>query len=236
MTLAPVREGSGAMFDAIAARYDFVNRVISLGTDRAWRRRAVRALTADRPVSKVLDLATGTADVALEIAAQYPSAHVVGVDPSSRMLEIGRHKVAAANLDKTIELQLGDAEQLPFPEATFCGVTIAFGIRNVVDRARALQEMTRVTRPGGRIVILELGEPDMPILGPMARVHIHSVVPWLGAMLSGAPEYRYLSRSIAAFPRRSEFSAMMSDCGMRNIRVELLAFGAASIFIGERAS
>jgi demethylmenaquinone methyltransferase/2-methoxy-6-polyprenyl-1,4-benzoquinol methylase len=231
-----VREGSGAMFDAIASRYDFVNRVISLGTDRAWRRRAVRQLDGGERPSRVLDLATGTADMALEIAAQFPSTHVVGLDPSSGMLELGRKKVTALGLDTRIELHSGDAEELPFSDGSFCGVTIAFGIRNVVDRPRALREMARVTKPSGRIVILELGEPETPVLGPMARVHIHSVVPWLGSVLSGAREYRYLSRSIAAFPKRTEFMEMMRDCGIANVRCEHLLFGAASIFVGERAS
>ena len=138
------------MFDRIARRYDLLNRVLSFGNDQRWRRRAVRSLDLDpaRP-ARVLDLATGTADLAILIARTHPAAKVIGVDPAERMLEEGRRKVEAAGLADRVELVPGDAETLPFPEAHFDAVTIAFGIRNVPDRLRGLREMARVTRPGG---------------------------------------------------------------------------------------
>ena len=192
------REGSGAMFDGIAARYDLVNRVISLGIDQSWRRKTVRALELGAG-HRVLDLATGTADLAIQVAESEPSVSVVGLDPSAKMLAVGHEKVERAGLSGRVELVQGDAQALPFEDDSFDSVCIAFGIRNVPDRAQALREMSRVTRPGGRIAILELSEPRTGLFGKMARFHIHSVVPFVGALLSGVKEYRYLQRSIAAF-------------------------------------
>jgi demethylmenaquinone methyltransferase/2-methoxy-6-polyprenyl-1,4-benzoquinol methylase len=225
--------GSGQMFDGIAARYDFVNRVISLGIDQSWRRKTVRALELGEN-ARALDLATGTGDLALLIAGAAPGSRVVGLDPSLKMLAIAREKVTAAGLGERVELVEGDAETLPFPDATFDGVSIAFGIRNVPDRARALGEMARVTKPGGRVAVLELSEPRGGILGPLARFHVHTVVPWMGALLSGAKEYRYLQRSIAAFPAAEEFAAMMERAGLRVCAVEPLTFGVCQLYVGER--
>ncbi|HEY8943434.1 MAG TPA: bifunctional demethylmenaquinone methyltransferase/2-methoxy-6-polyprenyl-1,4-benzoquinol methylase UbiE [Polyangiaceae bacterium] len=223
-------DGSGAMFDGIAERYDFVNRVISLGIDRRWRKAAALALELG-PSGRVLDLATGTGDLAIEIAQRAPGAHILGIDPSERMLAIARTKVQAKGLADRVELSLGDAQALAAPSASFDGVSIAFGIRNVPDRAKALREMARVTRPGGRIVILELSEPD-GVLGPLARFHVHTVVPALGALLSGAPEYRYLQHSIAKFPRAEAFASLLSDSGIEPIAVRPLTFGVCHLYVG----
>ncbi len=228
---AIVREGSGNMFDAIAGRYDAMNRILSLGIDQRWRKRTARALEL-RENARVLDLATGTGDLALEIVRQQPSAHVIGVDPSLKMLEVGREKVARRGAGERIELQVGDAEALPFGDGEFDGVCIAFGIRNVPDRARALREMARVTRPGGRVAVLELSEPNGGLLAPFARFHVHTVVPALGALLSGAREYRYLQRSIAAFPPAATFAQMMSESGLEVLAVNPLTFGVCHLYVG----
>jgi demethylmenaquinone methyltransferase/2-methoxy-6-polyprenyl-1,4-benzoquinol methylase len=225
--------GSGQMFDGIAARYDLVNRVISLGIDQSWRRRTVRALKLSEG-ARVLDLATGTGDLALLIARAVPTAHVVGLDPSSKMLEIASAKVAQAGLAERIELVTGDAEALPFADATFDGVSIAFGIRNVPNRHRALAEMARVTKPGGRVAVLELSEPRGGVLGPLARFHVHTVVPTIGALLSGAPEYRYLQRSIAAFPPAEEFAGLMAAAGLEVEAPAALTFGVCHLYAGTR--
>lgn len=224
------RGGSGAMFDNIAPRYDLLNRLMSLGVDQSWRRRTVEALELSQ-CRRVLDLATGTADLAIQVARTAPAVEVVGLDPSARMLEIGRDKVCDAGLDHRVELVQGNAEQLPFEDAAFDGVCMAFGIRNVPDRARALSEMGRVTRPGGRIAILELSEPRGGALAPLARFHVHTVVPWLGSLLSGSREYRYLQQSIAAFPPAEEFGAMMRDGGLDVLAIERFTFGVCHLYV-----
>lgn len=226
--------GSGAMFDGIAHRYDLLNRLMSFGVDRRWRRKTVAALALPER-ARVLDIATGTADVALAIARRHPDCEVVGLDPSARMLEIGRDKIRKRELDDRIELQLGDAETLPYADDSFDGVTIAFGIRNVPDRLRALGEMARVTRAGGRITILELGEPRRGPMAALARFHIHTLVPRMGALLSGSREYRYLQQSIAAFPPAEEFADLMREAGMRVLAVHALTFGSCNLYVGEPA-
>jgi demethylmenaquinone methyltransferase/2-methoxy-6-polyprenyl-1,4-benzoquinol methylase len=233
MTAEPKALGSGQMFDGIAARYDFVNRVISLGIDQSWRRRTVRALKL-RPGARVLDVATGTGDLALLIASSEPTSRLVGLDPSEKMLEIARAKVEKLGLLSRVDLVTGDAESLPFADASFDGVCIAFGIRNVPDRDRALAEMARVTKPGGHVAVLELSEPKGGIMGPLARFHVHTVVPYVGALLSGAPEYRYLQRSIAAFPPAEEFANRMRRAGLEMEPPEALTFGVCHLYVGER--
>jgi demethylmenaquinone methyltransferase/2-methoxy-6-polyprenyl-1,4-benzoquinol methylase len=228
---AITREGSGNMFDAIAGRYDAMNRILSLGIDQRWRRRTARALNLKQG-ARVLDLATGTADLAIEVLRQEPSAHIIGLDPSVGMLEVGREKLRRRGLAENIELQVGDAETLPFGDREFDGVCIAFGIRNVPNRPRALAEMARVTRPGGRVAILELSEPDGGWLAPFARFHVHTVVPALGALLSGAREYRYLQRSIAAFPPASTFAGVMRDSGLDVLELIPLTFGVCHLYVG----
>lgn len=224
-------DGSGAMFDGIAQRYDLVNRVISLGIDRRWRRETARALALQGGAARVLDLATGTGDLAIEIAEQAPEARVLGIDPAARMLDIARAKVQKKGLGERIDFKQGDAQALSLPSRSFDAVSIAFGIRNVPDRAKALGEMARVTRFGGRIAILELSEPT-GLLGPLARFHVHTVVPALGALLSGAPEYRYLQHSIAAFPRAELFVSMLEAAGIEPVAVRPLTFGVCHLFVG----
>lgn len=227
------RGGSGEMFDRIASRYDLMNRIISLGIDQRWRRRTVDAL-ALKPGAKVLDLATGTGDLAMMIARRHPEVTVVGVDPSTGMLAEGDRKIAAAGLGERVTLRRGDAEQLEAADASVDGISMAFGIRNVVDRPKALREMARALKPGGRVAILELSEPRRGLLGMMARVHIHHVVPTLGALLSGAWEYRYLQRSIAAFPPAAEFAEVLRASGLRVERAEPMTFGVVHLYVGVR--
>jgi demethylmenaquinone methyltransferase/2-methoxy-6-polyprenyl-1,4-benzoquinol methylase len=229
------RGGSGEMFDRIAGRYDLLNRLISLGIDQRWRRRTVRSLQLSSG-ARVLDLATGTADLALLIARMHPDARVTGVDPSLRMLEIGRTKVTQAVLNDRIELSAGRAESLPYPDRSFDAVTMAFGIRNVPDRAAGLREMARVLVPGGRVAILELSEPPKGLLGALARLHVHHVVPWLGGVISGVREYRYLQQSIAAFPPAPQFCELMTRAGFQEVTATPQTFGVCHLYVGVRAS
>ena len=223
--------GSGAMFDRIAHRYDLLNRIMSGGADRRWRRRAVRAL-APAGGSRILDLGTGTGDLALAVLARAPDAHVTGIDPSPQMLERARDKARRARFDEQVELHVGAAEDIPAEDDAFDGACIGFGIRNVSDRPRALCELARVVKPGGRVVILELSEPTSGVIAPFARWYIHRAVPRIGALLSGTREYRYLERSIAAFPPPEVFAEMMQEAGLEGIEVHPLSFGACHIFAG----
>lgn len=222
--------GSGEMFDQIAGRYDLLNRLMSMGIDQSWRRKTVAAmeLPAD---ALVLDLATGTADLAMMIARMHPDAKVVGSDPSARMLEVGNDKVKRGGLDERIALEVGDAQSLPYDDDSFDGCCIAFGIRNVPDRAAALREMARVTKPTGKVAILELGEPSVGWLSPIARFHVRKVIPRLGGMLSGSKEYKYLQESIAAFPPADDFAEIMSQNGLGVVDVKPLTFGACTLFV-----
>lgn len=225
--------GSGEMFDAIAARYDAMNRILSIGVDQRWRRAAVHEARLGAN-ARVLDVATGTADLALMVARTAKDAVVTGIDPSAKMLERGRAKVRSSSLDERVRLVSGDAQSLPFADETFDAALIAFGIRNVPDRPKALAEMARVTRRGGRVVVLELTEPTRGVVAAMARFHVHTLVPVLGSLLSGAREYRYLERSIAAFPPAGAFVESMEKSGLASVRAVPFTFGVATLFVGER--
>ncbi|MEZ4273156.1 MAG: bifunctional demethylmenaquinone methyltransferase/2-methoxy-6-polyprenyl-1,4-benzoquinol methylase UbiE [Myxococcota bacterium] len=233
--IAGTAGGSGAMFDSIAQRYDLLNRLMSFGLDRRWRHLLVESLAIDGTRS-VLDVATGTADVALALARHYPQAMIYGLDPSERMLEVGREKVSAADLSSRISLVQGDAQQMPFAQNHFAAACVSFGIRNFPDRMQGLREMSRVTRPGGVVAVLELTEPEgRGLIGQLSRFHVHHLAPCMGAWLSRAPQYRYLQRSIEAFPRPEEFMQMMQEAGLVGVKHQRLSFGVATIFVGNVA-
>ncbi len=233
MTDPPI-PGSGAMFDRVAARYDRLNRLLSFGLDRRWRRALVEAL-AVAPGGRVLDVATGSAEVALRFARGPTAADVVGLDPSGGMLAVAREKTRRRSPPfraGAVDFVQGDAQRLPFADRAFDAATIAFGIRNVPDRVAALREMARVVRPGGRVGVLELVEPRGGALGAAARFHVHHVVPRLGGLLAGRAEYRHLQRSIAAFPSPETFAGTMRDAGLIDVETTPLTFGAVWRFVG----
>ncbi len=227
------RPGSGAMFDGIAHRYDPLNKLMTFGLDRSWRVKAVKSLELPEK-ARVLDLATGTADVALLVARRHPDAEVIGLDPSAKMLEVGRQKVEAEGLAGRVRLELGEAESLPFEESSFDGVTIAFGIRNVADRPKALREIARVLRPGAHLAILEANEPR-GLLAPFAKLHLRLVVPLLGKILSSGDEYRYLQTSMEAFPPPNHFAATMAGCGLEVLRMRRLGLGTCTLYVAKPA-
>lgn len=226
-----VSGGTGEMFDAIAGRYDLLNRIISLGQDPYWRKRAVKALRI-KPGDHILDVATGTGDVALTIAQVHPLASVQGVDPSANMIEVGQQKVIDRELERRVTLEIGDGQALPYEDDSFDGAIVSFGIRNFPDRLQGLREMCRVTRPGRHVVILELSEPRKGVMAVAARTYIHHVVPRIGSALSGKKEYRYLQESIAAFPEADQFLALMREAGLESVKVSPLSFGAVNLFVG----
>lgn len=230
-------DGSGAMFDGIATRYDLLNRLNSLGADSFWRRAAAAALQLDESggAARVLDVASGTGELAIAVAQRYPGVAVRGIDPSREMTAIGRGKVERLGFGGRVELGEGDAQDLAFPDQSFDAATIAFGIRNIPDRRRALREMARVTRPGGTVAVLELGEPPAGLAGALARFHIRFVVPGIGMLLAGAREYGYLARSIRAFPPVAEFARTMAAAGLESIEIRRLTFGVCNLFLGRPA-
>jgi demethylmenaquinone methyltransferase/2-methoxy-6-polyprenyl-1,4-benzoquinol methylase len=202
-----------------------------MGIDGRWRRQMIAALHLGSAPARVLDVATGTADVAIALARRHPGVSVVGVDPSPKMLEVGRGKLARQALAGRVELQLGDAQELGFADRSFDAATIAFGIRNVPDRGRGLREMARVVKPGGRIAVLELSEPGGGVFGRLAGFHVHHVVPRLGALLSGDREYRYLQASISGFPPAGEFARLMENSGLEVLEVRALTFGVCHLYV-----
>jgi len=228
----PARLGGGEMFDGIARRYDRMNTVLSFGLHHLWRRRLIRAMGPLGAGDEVLDVACGTADVAIATARSVDGLGATGLDPSVGMLGVGQDKVRAAGLDDRVTLIEGDAQEMPFADDRFAAAAVSFGIRNVPDRAQGLREMARVTRPGGHVCVLELGVPRTGLLAPMARLHIRFVVPLLGRLFAGTQEYRYLQESVEAFPAPEAFATLMGECGLKEVTVTPQSFGAAPLYVG----
>ena len=225
---SPIR----AMFDRIAPSYDTLNHLMSFGIDHLWRRRAVRELRKFAP-KRVLDLATGTCDLAIAIAKGIEGVKVTGTDISTEMVEVGRAKVAERGLSEQIELGIADAEQLPYGEGEYDAVTVGFGVRNFVHKEQGLSEMARVLRSGGVVEILELSRPTNKIFGPIFRFYFHKLMPIVGGWISGdRAAYNYLPASVDKFPAPERFVEMMREAGLEECRAISLTFGVAYIYIG----
>lgn len=225
-------DGTGSMFDRIARRYNLMNNIISFGLHHKWRSQLLATLGNLKPNDEVLDVATGTGDVALSIAEHFSGVHITGLDPSSGMLEVGEAKRAKYTWGHRVHFVEGDAQHMTFESNRFAAACVSFGIRNVPNRLQGLKEMKRVTRPGGRIAVLELSEPESGWLAPIAKWHIHHVIPTIGNIFSGAKEYNYLQNSIAAFPPPAHFVIIMEEAGIQNITVKRLTFGSAHLYVG----
>jgi demethylmenaquinone methyltransferase/2-methoxy-6-polyprenyl-1,4-benzoquinol methylase len=223
------------MFGGIAHRYDLLNCLLSVGRDRYWRREAVAEAKLP-PGGLAVDVCTGTADVALELAKQFPSARsIVGVDFCLPMIRLAAEKVAREGLAGRIGLQAGSAEALPFDTDTFDAATVAFGIRNLVDRKQGLAELNRVLRPGGRGIVLEFAMPEGPLFGRLYRFYFHRVLPWLGGLISGdRAAYSYLPASVSAFPSSRELTRMMEEVGFHDVRVRTLTGGIVTLHVGKK--
>ena len=226
------------MFDNIAPDYDRLNHIMSLGVDRCWRHRSLRRIVDTAGPLEVLDLACGTGDFSLAIARRMVrrgvAGHVAGVDLSAGMLAVMDRKIAAAGLSERVSATLGDGEALPFPDATFDRVTIAFGIRNFEHRETGLREMLRVLRPGGRLVVLELSVPSFAPVRWLYKLYFLHVLPWIGGAISGdRSAYRYLPASVMKFPGRSAFTAELFRAGFRSVTHRALTLGICRLYIGE---
>jgi demethylmenaquinone methyltransferase/2-methoxy-6-polyprenyl-1,4-benzoquinol methylase len=223
-----------AMFDKIAFRYDFLNRFLSGGIDIYWRRRAIREL-ASTPTNTILDVATGTADMAIMMARYLSASHITGIDISTGMLEIGRQKITRLRMEEKISLQTGDSEAILFPDAHFDAVTVAFGVRNFENLEKGLQEMLRVLKPGGRLVVLEFSQPTTPGVRHVYDLYLRLVAPNIGKMVSSNREaYQYLNDSVKAFPEGANFIRIMETCGYKNTRLRRLSLGICSLYVGEK--
>lgn len=219
------------MFDAIAPRYDLLNHLLSFGIDRLWRRKAVAMLKREAPKS-ILDVATGTADLAIRALTLSPE-RIVGVDISETMLKLGREKVAAIGADRVIELQTGAAENLPFDDGTFDAAMVAFGVRNFENLRAGLSEIRRVLRPGCLLVILEFSRPERFPIKQLYRFYFRHIVPRVGRSISRHEHaYQYLPDSVDAFPSGDDFLAEMAACGFEDRSVRGLTFGIASLYSG----
>ncbi len=231
---APARARAvGAMFDAIARRYDLLNRLMSAGQDGRWRRLAVAAL-AGLPPGPVLDLGAGTGDLALALRRGVPGRDVVGLDLSVGMLRVGRAKLAARG-ERRVHLVRGDVLRLPFPDAAFAGAATAFTLRNVADLGAALREVRRVLRPGGAFACLEITRPRPGPLAMLFRLYFQRLVPVAGGLISGRPAaYRYLPESVERFLTGEQLAAAMAAAGFREVRMRRFWPGTVTLHIGWR--
>ena len=238
MTISTSKEPAkiAGMFDAIARRYDTLNHLLSAGLDKRWRRRAIQALELCGR-ERVLDMCTGTGDLAIEAVttASGQAADVLGIDFSAEMLRLALGKVRTAGLDARVRLARGDATSVPVPDGMFDAATIAFGIRNVLDPQQACREFYRALKPGGRLAVLEFGSPQQPVLRAVYLWYFRRVLPLVGKLISKHSEaYTYLPASVAAFPTGPAFAAMLSAAGFTKVRFETLSLGIVYLYLAER--
>ena len=221
------------LFDAIAYRYDLLNHLLSAGVDFYWRRTAIGYLLDLRP-GRILDVATGTGDFAIAAMRLHPR-EVIGVDIAQNMLALGREKIARRRLDTVISLRDGEAEKLPFGEHQFDAAMVAFGARNFEDLRLGLQEMFRVLKPGGRIVVLEFSRPRRFPFRHIYLFYFMRVLPVVGRLISkNADAYTYLPDTVMQFPEGAEFLSILSNVGFTALREQRLTFGIATIYAGDK--
>lgn len=219
------------LFDKVAKHYDALNTLFSLGIDRLWRKRLVEQIEGSR---RSLDIATGTAEVAIETARKFNDCRVTGLDPSMGMLTLARRKISTPSESLSISLVQGAAEYLPFRDDAFDSATIAFGIRNTMDPIKSLQEMRRVISPEGKIAILEFAIPKNRFISPIYLFYFQNVLPLVGSVFNTGKEYKYLSDSTSSFPQRESFVELMKKAGIRYEKSIELTFGIAVIYVGTK--
>lgn len=226
------KEQVSRMFNNIAPYYDFLNHFLSLGIDKNWRKKAIKELQKVQP-TQILDVATGTADVAIAMAKQLQPKKVIGLDIAVEMLDIGRKKVRNETLTDTVELISGDAENLPFESNTFDAVTVAFGVRNFENLEAGMNEIQRVLKPNGKLVVLEFSKPQVFPLKQGFQFYFKNILPFIGKITSKDPKaYRYLYESVQAFPDGKDFIKVMDKTGFTQNQQTPLTFGISSIYTG----
>lgn len=220
------------MFDDISSHYDFLNHLLSFQIDKIWRRKTSRVVASHRPTA-ILDVATGTADLAIRMAKDSPTANIIGVDLSEKMLEIGRQKVEQERLDQRIKLMTADAADLPFEDGCFDAVTVAFGVRNFERLETGLQEMLRVLKDNGLLAVLEFSHPQRGMVKGPYRCYSKYILPKVGRAFSKHPKaYSYLPSSIESFPESGDFVRLLKRLGVVEVKEETLFGGIATLYHG----
>lgn len=228
------KEQVAAMFDNIANSYDRLNRVLSAGIDLSWRKKAIRQLKEDQP-ERILDVATGTADMAILAGRLVKPKKIIGIDISEQMLELGRKKVEKEGLTSIIELQSGDSETIKFADNSFDAVMVAFGVRNFEKLENGLKEMLRVLKPGGKLVVLEFSRPHIKIFRSLYNLYMGIVAPEVARWFSqNKKAYRYLNQSAKLFPERQDFVNILKNTGYSNTSFKPLSAGICCIYIGQK--
>ena len=230
MSVSPI----AAMFNRISPKYDFLNHLFSMNIDKVWRRKTAKAV-AKTHLKTILDLATGTADLAIALAKRNSQAHIIGMDISEKMLEIGKEKVQKLALESQIDLRIGDAAALPFKDHSFDAVTVAFGVRNFEDLQQGLSEICRVLKPNGMVFILEFSMPEMFPIKQLYRLYFKHLLPTVGKMVSkDASAYTYLPESVERFPRPDVFIQILEETRLKNGVAKQLSFGIATLYTASK--
>lgn len=226
------RQEVESMFDSIAWRYDFLNHFLSFGTDRTWRKKAIRIIGRNLKPGRILDVATGTGDLAISSLRLNP-VKVTGIDISENMLSIGQEKIRRAGLAEQIELLRGDSENIPFEDSVFDVAMVAFGVRNFSNPLKGLKEMTRVIRSGGMVMVLEFSRPVAFPFRQIYSFYFLNILPFFGRMFSkDRKAYKYLPDSVMNFPDNEDFMKIMREAGIVNVGQKRLTGGIASIYTG----
>lgn len=222
------------MFDRISPKYDRLNHLLSFNIDKTWRKKTAKAVAKDQPKT-ILDLATGTADLAIALAKYNPQAHIIGVDISEKMLEIGKAKIAKQGLDNQIDLRLGDAAALPFEERSFDAITVAFGVRNFENLQQGLSEICRVLKPNGQVYILEFSMPERFPIKQAYRLYFKQILPKIGKQVSKDDwAYSYLPESVERFPKPAAFLQTLNDNSLSEASTRSLTWGIATLYTARK--
>lgn len=228
------KEQVAQMFDSIASRYDFVNRFLTAGIDIRWRKKAIDQLKNIQP-RQVLDVATGTGDIAIMTYELLHPEKITGIDISEGMLELGRKKLEKLNLTDRIQLLKADSEQIPFPDIHFDAITVAFGVRNFQDLKKGLSEMLRVLRPGGKLVILEFSRPSNAVFRVLCNFYMNVITPGIGRLFANNKKaYQYLTNSVQAFPEGQSLLDILQETGFTNAYMKRLSLGICTIYCGSK--